>query len=120
MKKGWGLGEVLERENDGKLSGRSKREEQAMKNSMRWGFSLVEIAILFLFFYYFFFPSWLLYSSFGWRVHYFGPRMWSAFPFFGMAILIVAGILIAKYFFQALRDSSISEKDELSFYPYCG
>jgi hypothetical protein len=37
-----------------------------------------------------------------------------------MLILIVAGILIAGYFFKALRDSSISKKDELTLCPYCG
>jgi hypothetical protein len=30
-----------------------------------------------------------------------------------------AGILIAKYFFQALKDSSISKTDKLTFCPYC-
>jgi hypothetical protein len=35
-------------------------------------------------------------------------------------ILAVAGILIAKYFFQALRDSSVPKKEELAFCPYCG
>jgi len=91
-----------------------------MKNTMRWGFFIAGIGILFLFFYYFFFPFWPLHSSLGWRYSHIGPRMWSVFPFFGMLILIVAGILIAKYFFQALRDSSISKKDELTFCPYCG
>jgi len=91
-----------------------------MKNVMRWGFFIAGIGILFLFFYYFFFPFWPLHSSLGWRVHYFGPRIWPIFPFFGLLILIVAGILIAKYFFRALKESSISKKDELAFCPYCG
>ena len=46
--------------------------------------------------------------------------MWPAFPLFGLLILFVAGILVAKYFFQALRDSSMSKNDELVFCPYCG
>ena len=91
-----------------------------MKTVMRWGFFIAGLGILFLFVYYFFFPFWPLHPSFGWRFHYFDPRMWPVFPFFGMLILIVAGILIAKYFFQALRDSSISKKDDLTFCPYCG
>jgi len=63
---------------------------------------------------------WPLHPSSGWRYSHIGPRMWPAFPFFGMLILIVAGILVAKYFFQALRDPSISKKDELTLCPYCG
>jgi len=91
-----------------------------MKNTMRWGFFVAGIAILFIFFYYLVFPFWPIYPSMAWRTHYFGPRMWPVFPFFGMLILMVAGILIAKYFFQALRDSSMPRKDERSFCPYCG
>jgi len=91
-----------------------------MKNTIRWGFFLTGIGILFLFFYYFILPFWPLHPSSGWRYSHIGPRIWPAFPFFGMLILFAAGILIAKYFFQALRDSSISKKDELSFCPYCG
>jgi hypothetical protein len=120
MEQGWELAEVLEEDNDGELSGSFKKEEQAMKNVMRWGFFLAGIAILFIFIHYFFFPFWPLHSSFGWRYSHFGLRMWPVLPFFGMLILFVAGILIAKYFFQALRDSSISKKDESTFCPYCG
>jgi hypothetical protein len=36
-----------------------------------------------------------------------------------MLILVVAGILVAKYFFQALRDSSISKREESTFCAYC-
>ena len=91
-----------------------------MKNTMRWGFFIAVIGILFLFFYYFFFPFWPLHSSLGWRVHSFGPRIWPVFPLFGSLILFVAGILIAKYFFKALRDASMPKKDELVSCPYCG
>ena len=92
-----------------------------MKNTMRWGFSIAGIAILFLiFFHYFAPPFWPFHSSFGWRFHYFGPRMWPVLPFFGLLILFVAGILIAKYFSQALRDASMPKKDELASCPYCG
>lgn len=91
-----------------------------MKNVMRWGFFIAGIGILFLFFYYFFFPFWPFHSSLGWRFHYFGPRIWPIFPFFGLLILSVAGILIAKCFFQALRESSMLRRDELAFCPYCG
>jgi hypothetical protein len=91
-----------------------------MKTVMRWGFFIAGLGILFLFVYYFFFPLWPLHSSFGWRYSHIGPRIWPVFPLFGVLILSLAGILIAKYFFQALRDSSISKKDELAFCPYCG
>jgi hypothetical protein len=91
-----------------------------MKNTMRWGFFFAGIGILFLFIYYFFFPFWPLHPSFGWRFHYFGPRIWPISPLFGLLILFVAGILIAKYFFQALRDASMPKKDELASCPYCG
>lgn len=91
-----------------------------MKNTMRWGFFIAGIGILFLFFYYFFFPFGPLHSSLDWRVQSFGPRIWPIFPFFGLLILIVAGILVAKYFFQALRDLSMPRKDEQSFCPHCG
>ena len=91
-----------------------------MKNSVRFGLVAIFIVGLILVIYYFglrfgpFYPTW------GWRFHYVGPRIWPVFPFLGMLILIVAGLLIAKYFFQALRDSSISKKEELTFCPYCG
>ena len=120
MEQGWELAEVLEEDNDGELSGSFKKEEQAMKNVMRWGFFLAGIAILFIFIHYFFFPFWPLHSSFGWRYHYFGTRIWPALPLLGLLILSLAGILIAKYFFQALRDSSMPKKDELASCPYCG
>ena len=60
------------------------------------------------------------YPMWGWRYHSFGPRMWPVLPFFGMLILIIAGVLIAGYFFKTLRASSDSRKDESSFCPYCG
>ena len=91
-----------------------------MKTFFRWGLVVAGIAVVVLIFYQFFFHFGPLYPFWGWRFHYFGPRIWPVFPLFGMLILFVAGILIAKYFFQALRDSSISKKDELSFCPYCG
>lgn len=78
--------------------------------------SLVVVGVI----YYIFSHIWPFYPMWGGRFHSLGPRMWPVFPFFGMLILFVAGILIAKYFFQALRDSSASKKDELSFCPYCG
>jgi len=91
-----------------------------MKTFFRWGLIVAGIVVVVGVIYGIFFHSWPFYPMWGWRYHSFGPRMWPVFPFFGMLILFVAGILIAKYFFQALRDSSISKKDELSFCPYCG
>jgi len=95
-----------------------------MKKSFRFVLTAVIIIGMILVVYYLglrfwpFYPP--LYPMWGWRFHYFGTRMWPVFPFFGMLILIVVGILVAKYFVQALRDSSISKKDELTFCPYCG
>jgi hypothetical protein len=92
-----------------------------MKNTRRLGFFIAGIAILFLiFFHYFAPPFWPFHPAIGWRFHYFGPRIWPVFPLFGLLILFVAGILIAKYFFQALRDASMPKKDELASCPYCG
>jgi hypothetical protein len=91
-----------------------------MKTFFRWGLIVAGIVVLVGIIYKIFFYVWPFYPMWGWRFHYFGPRMWPVFPFFGMLILIVAGILIAKCFFQALRDSSMPKKDELAFCPYCG
>jgi len=91
-----------------------------MKTFLRWGLIVLGVAVLVGIIYNIFFHIWPLYPFWGWRFHYFGPRMWPVFLFFGILILSVAGILIAGYFFKALRDSSISKKDELTFCPYCG
>ena len=91
-----------------------------MKTLFRWGLIVVGVAVLVGIIYNIFFHIWPFYPMWGWRYHYFGPRIWPAFPLFAMLILFVAGILIAKYFFQALRDSSMPKKDELAFCPYCG
>jgi hypothetical protein len=93
-----------------------------MKTFFRWGLIVLGVAVLIgiIYNYKFFFHIWPLYPFGGWRFHYFGPRMWPAFPLFGLLILFVAGILISKYFFQALRDSSVPKKEELFFCPFCG
>jgi uncharacterized membrane protein len=91
-----------------------------MKTFFRWGLIVAGILVLVGTIYKVFFHIWPFYPMGGWRFHSFGPRMWPVFPLVGMLILVVAGILVAKYFFQALRDSSISRKDELTFCPYCG
>jgi len=91
-----------------------------MKTFFRWGLIVLGVAVLVGIIYSFFFRIWLHYPIWGWRFHSFGPRIWPAFPLFGLLILSVAGILIAKYFFQALRGSSMPKKDELAFCPYCG
>ena len=91
-----------------------------MKNSVRFGLTAVFIIGLILIVYYLGLRFWPFYPMWGWRFHYFGPRIWPVFPFSGLLILFVAGILIAKYFFQALRTLSMPQKDELSFCPYCG
>ena len=91
-----------------------------MKNTMRWGLIVAGVAVLVGIIYNIFFHIWPFYPFWGWRYHSFGPRIWPIFPFSGLLVLFVAGILIAKYFFQALRDSSMPKKDELAFCPYCG
>ena len=91
-----------------------------MKTFFRWGLIIAGIAVFAFIVDRLFFHFWSLYPFGGWRFHYFGPRMWPIFPLFGLLILSVAGILIAKYFFQALRDSAMPKKDELAFCPYCG
>jgi hypothetical protein len=91
-----------------------------MKNSVRIGVVVIFIVGIIFAFYHFGLRFWPFYPFWGWRYHYFGPRIWPVFPFFGLLILIVAGILIAKYFFQALRDSSMPKKEELIFCPFCG
>ena len=91
-----------------------------MKTFFRWGLIVAGILVVVGVIYNIFFHIWPLYPFWGWRVHSFGPRVWPALPLFGLFILFVAGILIAKYFFQALRDASMPRKDEQSFCPYCG
>jgi H+/Cl- antiporter ClcA len=91
-----------------------------MKTFFRWGLIVAGIAVLAGIIYNIFLHIWPLHPFWGWRVHYFGPRIWPVFPLFGLLILFVAGILVAKYFFQALRDSSMPKKDELASCPYCG
>ena len=91
-----------------------------MKTFFRWGLIVAGGAVLVGIIYSFFFRIWPHYPIWGWRFHSFGPRIWPAFPLFGLLILSVAGILIAKYFFRALRDSSMPKKDELAFCPFCG
>jgi len=91
-----------------------------MKTFFRWGLIVAGTAVVAGIIYNIFFHIWPLYPFGGWRVHYFGPRIWPVFPLFGLLILFVAGILIAKYFFQALRDASMPKKDELASCPYCG
>ncbi|MGB9629829.1 MAG: hypothetical protein ACPL6D_14330 [Thermodesulfobacteriota bacterium] len=95
-----------------------------MKTFFRWGLIVAGILVVAGVIYKVFFHVWPFYPPFypmwGWRYHYFGPRIWPVFPFFGMLILIVAGILIAGYFFKALRGSSVSKKDGAIFCPYCG
>jgi len=91
-----------------------------MKTFFRWGLIVAGIAVLVGVIYNIFFHIWPFYPFGGWRFHYFGLRMWPAFPLFGIFILFLAGIIIAKYFFQALKDSSLPKKEELLFCPFCG
>lgn len=95
-----------------------------MKTFFRWGLIAAGIVVVVGVIYKIFFHVWpffpTLYPMWGWRYHYFCQGIWPVFPFFGLLILIVAGILVAGYFLKALRDSSNSKKDEVLFCPYCG
>jgi len=81
-----------------------------MKTFFRWGLIVAGIAVLVGVIYNIFFHIWPFYPFWGWRYSHFGPRIWPVFPLVGLLILFVAGILIAKYFFQALRASSMPKK----------
>ena len=120
MEQGWELAGLLGEGIAGKNGNLIRKEFRTMKNSVRIGLVAIFIIGLVLVFYYLGIRFWPFYPMGGWKFPFFGPRMWPFFPFFGMLILFVAGILIAKYFFQVLRDSSISRKDKLTFCPYCG
>ena len=91
-----------------------------MKTFFRWGLIVAGIAVLVGVIYNIFFHIWPFYPFWGWKYSHFGPRIWPVFPVVGLLIMFVAGILIAKYFFQALKDSSLPKKDELAFCPFCG
>jgi hypothetical protein len=102
---------------------RPKRRNPIMKTFFRWGLVVAGIAVLMGVAYRVFFHVWPFYPPFypmwGWRYPYFRLRMWPGVPFFGMLLLVVAGILIAGYFFRALNVSSGLRKAESDFCPYC-
>jgi hypothetical protein len=95
-----------------------------MKTFFRWGLIVTGIVIIVGIIYKLFSHIWpfypFVYPMWGWRYHSFGPRIWPIFPFFGMLILIIAGVLIAGYFFKTLRESTKFRKEDLTFCPYCG
>jgi hypothetical protein len=90
-----------------------------MKNTMRWGFFFAGIGILFLFIYYFFFPFWPLHPSFGWRFHYFGPRLFPFFPFLALAVMFAVGFLFFNFLFRS-KGSTVSKEGKWPFCPFCG
>ena len=90
-----------------------------MKNTMRWGFFIAGIGILFLFLYYFFFPFWSFPPAIGWRYYHFGPRLFPFFPFLALAVMFVAGFLFFNFLFRT-KGSTVSKDEKKSFCPFCG
>jgi hypothetical protein len=89
-----------------------------MKNTIRWGFFLAGIAILFLiFFHYFAPPFWPFHPSIGWRPYYFGPRTFPWVSFLGVLIAFIIGFALYKFLFPL---SGSQPKKEEKFCPFCG
>jgi len=94
------------------------KEEQSMKNVMRWGFFLAGIGILFLFFYYFILPFWPFHPAIGWGYYHFGLRLFPFFPFLTLAVMFAAGFLILNFLFRT-KGSTVSKEEKRSFCPFC-
>jgi hypothetical protein len=91
-----------------------------MKNGMRWGLVGMIVVGLLLFLYYFKFSFWSPYFFGGWGYRSFGARMWPAFPFFGLLILIVLGFVLVRLFSETSGRSSLPPDEGWTFCPYCG
>ena len=91
-----------------------------MKNGTRWGLVAIVVAGLFLAFYYFGFFSWPPYFFWGWGYRSFGPRMWPAFPFFGVLVLIVLGFILVRLPSPISRRPSLPPDEGWTFCPHCG
>ena len=90
-----------------------------MKNTIRWGFFLAGIGILFLFLYYFILPLWPFHPAIGWGHYHFGPRVFPFFPFLTLAVMFAAGFLILNFLFRT-KGSTVSKEEKRSFCPFCG
>jgi len=99
---------------------REKRRNKPMKNSMRWSLILAGIIALLLITYYLGFRFWPLYPMWGWRYHYFGPKIFLAFPLLGLLIMFAIGFVIFKFIFLSSGTSSASRKGKWAFCPFCG
>jgi len=91
-----------------------------MKNGMRWGWVMIVVAGLCLTFYYLGFPFRPPYFFGGWGYRSFGMRMWPAFPFFGLLVLIVLGFILVRLIFPSSRRASPPPDEGWTFCPYCG
>jgi len=91
-----------------------------MKNGRYWGWLVIVVAGLLLTLYYFGFPFRPPYFFGGWRYRSFGPRMWPAFPFFGVLVLIFLGFILGRLLFPASRWEPSPPKEGWTFCPHCG
>lgn len=90
-----------------------------MKTFWRWGLVVAGLAVLVGIIYNIFFHLWPFYPMWGWRFHYFGPKIWPIFPFFGMLMLILGGILILNSIFRP-KGATVSKERRRSFFPFWG
>ena len=91
-----------------------------MKNGTRWGLVVIVVAGLFLTFYYLGFPFRRPYFFGGWGYRSFGPRMWPAFPFFGLLVLIILGFVLVRLLSPRSRRPSLPPDEGWIFCPHCG
>jgi hypothetical protein len=91
-----------------------------MKNGMRWGWVVIVVAGLLLTLYYLGFSFWPSYFFWGGGYRSFGPRIWPAFPFFGLLVLIVLGFVLVRLISPRSRRASLPPDEGWTFCPHCG
>lgn len=91
-----------------------------MKNGLRWGWVVIVVAGLCMTLYYFGFPFRPPYFFGGWGYRSLGPRMWPAFPLFGLLILILLGFILARLFSETSGRASLPPEEGWTFCPHCG
>ena len=91
-----------------------------MKTFLRWGLIVGGISVIVFIIGNFFFHFWPLYPIWGWKFHYFGPRMMIGFPFIGLLLIAVMGLILVRTLFQSSSIPSRSRNKELFFCPHCG